>query len=270
MENSKLSSDNNNGLNYQMCVLSAIAMLFVILGHNKNDQLSLGTFYGWFPYYSFHLPLFLFISGYFFRDLPEDKGFFVSFGKFAWKKIRSLIIPFYIVHGIFLLTNTFLRTQGFTYGTPFSLKEWLINPWTKYYSITYSVPTWYLIGIFLAEIYFILLRKLIRKLIRSELAAEITLLVLTLALGVFCVYIKNTGHPSEAAGVYMRSVVMLFFMELGAVYKKYLEKLDHAQSLLYFLLVLLAQFLIIVCLGNNHLDPWLYELSRFDTFGCNY
>ena len=63
---------------YQLYILSAIAIFFVILGHIRFgyvDMTEIGTFYGWFPYYSFHLPIFLFISGYFWKDPSENRYF---------------------------------------------------------------------------------------------------------------------------------------------------------------------------------------------------
>ena len=77
---------------YRMRVLSAIAISFVVLGHiNFTGSMEFTmteplTFQGWFPCYSFHLPLFLFITGYFFRDLPEDGAAFRALVRFVGKK----------------------------------------------------------------------------------------------------------------------------------------------------------------------------------------
>lgn len=51
-----------NTVNMQFAVLSALGMFFVVDGHLNNSYLDIG---GLFPYYSFHMPLFAFISGYF-------------------------------------------------------------------------------------------------------------------------------------------------------------------------------------------------------------
>ena len=51
-------------------VLSVLGMIFIVDGHLNNSFLDWG---GMFPYYSFHVPLFLFISGYFYRpDFPSE------------------------------------------------------------------------------------------------------------------------------------------------------------------------------------------------------
>ena len=268
---------STSGFNYQMCLLSVIGICFIVIGHinfgNSNYDLTpMGTFHGWFPYYSFHLPVFLFITGYFFRDFSRETEH--SFGKYLGrlilKKARTLLLPYYIVNGIFLLGGTLLTRAGVTYLAPFTLQRWLLFPWTKNYIITYSLPTWYLIALFLAEIYYVLLRKLVQLSMSSSLAQELVLLLLTLVLGVAAVYFKNTGHPSETATVYLRSVVMLFFIQCGVLYRKFLEKKDTLPSGWYFLIVFVLQFLIILLTGNNDLSPGLYALTGFDTFGINY
>ncbi len=45
-------------------IMKGITILLVMVGHYFNNRL-VSTFI-----WSFHMPLFLFISGYFFRDLP--------------------------------------------------------------------------------------------------------------------------------------------------------------------------------------------------------
>ena len=145
--------------NYQMCILSVIGIFFMMLGHLKNDFTSVGTFYGWFPYYSFHMPLFFFISGYFYRDSYE-KDLHRSLPSFLWKKIKALIIPYYVINGCFLIFQSFLHSRGIWLGNGFSLKEWLLQPWIRPEPYTLAHPTWFLIALFLSQIYFLLIRKL--------------------------------------------------------------------------------------------------------------
>ncbi len=264
------------GASYRMRVLSAIAISFVVLGHvNFTGSLEVTlrepmTFQGWFPYYSFHLPLFLFISGYFFQDLPEDRACFPSLLRFIGKKIVKLLIPYYLFSGLSLLFNTWLHTRGFTFGDSFSLTDWLAGPWTAPYYVSFSTPAWYLPALFLAEVYFLPLRAVFRRLFKRSLLRETLLLAVTLAAGVAAVYCKETAAPSGTAVVYLRSVVMLFFMQVGALYRRHLEKHDTLKSGWYFLIVFAAQLLLIVLSGNGRLSPGLYELKDMGKTGCVY
>lgn len=50
-------------INYDFKFLYAIGMILVVAGHCSNGGVSI--FYDWFTPYAFHLPLFIFASGYF-------------------------------------------------------------------------------------------------------------------------------------------------------------------------------------------------------------
>ena len=65
-------------------LLSALAILMIVAGHAGYDILTVG---GLFPYYSFHVPLFLFISGYFYRKEEEEKPLL-----YVKKKAKRLLL----------------------------------------------------------------------------------------------------------------------------------------------------------------------------------
>ena len=263
---------------YRMRVLSALAITFVVLGHMNfyaRGRLEITltepmTFHGWFPYYAFHLPLFLFISGYFFPDLPEDGPFFPALLRFLWKKVKKLLLPYYLLTGLSLLSVSWLHVRGQTPWDTFSLSGWLLSPWTKPFLITFATPAWYLPALFLSEVFFLLLRQLFRLLIRRSLPREIMLLAAALALGAAAVYYQETSAPNETIVVYLRSVVMLFFMQAGALYRLHLEKHDTLKSGWYFLVVFAAQLLLILLSGSNALSPELYALAGFGKTGWVY
>ena len=254
---------------YRMRILSFFAISFVVLGH-MNFQVSMNltmtepmTFQGWFPYYSFHLPLFLFITGYFFRDLPEDRPFFSALLRFVGKKAFKLLLPYYLFSGLSLMLNGWLFTKGFTFGKGFSLNAWLTSPWTEPYLFTFSLPAWYLPALFVSEICLLLLRKAFRLLCKRSLPREILLLAITLAAGIGAAYYNKTASPSQTAIVYLRSVLMLFFMQAGALYRRHLEQHDRLKSPWYFLIVFAAQYLLIQASKNGILSPGLYALTYF-------
>ena len=160
-------------LNYQMSLLSFWGIIFVVLGHINQipHNYAIGTFGGWFPYYSFHMPLFLFVTGYFYKEISECVIY-----SFIRKKLKTLLVPYFFINGIFLLFQTILRNYGFEIGRIFSLKTWLIFPWTTLQPLTFSIPTWYLIALFIAEIYFVVIRKIYKKIIKSDFIKELLLL----------------------------------------------------------------------------------------------
>ena len=56
--------------NRQMRILSAIGIILVAAGHLGYDLFDIG---GLFPYYSFHVFIFLFVSGYFYRTQAQER-----------------------------------------------------------------------------------------------------------------------------------------------------------------------------------------------------
>ena len=255
---------------YQMRVLSAIAISFVVLGHINffqegfipNNMTELGTFYGWFPYYSFHLPIFLFITGYYFRDIVVKKNYLLSLGRFILKKAYKLLVPYYIFSGIALAVGTWIAAGGFTFSESFTLETWLLAPWKQPYIIAFSTPAWYLVALFITEVYYVLLRKA-ASVIKNEKVRETVLLIVVLLIGLASLYIKSTYPVSPAGVVYLRSAVMLFFVQLGLCYKKFWEKRDCITSGLYFLIIFAVQFLIIILSDNSRLSPGLFDLEDF-------
>ena len=55
--------------NIQFAILQSIAILFVVIGHSGDISFC----FEWFPISSFHMPLFIFISGYFYKEKQEKK-----------------------------------------------------------------------------------------------------------------------------------------------------------------------------------------------------
>ena len=56
--------------NKEFRILSAIGIILVVAGHLGYDVFDIG---GLFPYYSFHVFIFLFVSGYFYKEEAEDR-----------------------------------------------------------------------------------------------------------------------------------------------------------------------------------------------------
>lgn len=253
--------------NYQMCILSAIGMIAVILGHIENTTGALMTLDGWFPYYSYHLPLFIFISGYFYKQEEE-----LHVGRFILKKIRTMIIPFYLVNGGFYLFQSFLRVFGFSIGDTFSMKTWLLNPWKYTQPLSFAIPSWYLIAIFLTELVYILLRKFLSYILgKEERLKESLLLLLSFIFGIISVIYVQRKNPEQLQVVYLRSVIMIFFFEYGYIYKKYLEERARCiPDILYFTVVFIAQGIMLVLL-HGKLDSGLWGVKNgFDWHGITF
>ena len=100
----KLPIPKSDQTNLQFKLLSAIGIILIVAGHCYHGGISLA--YEWFPAYSFHLSLFAFISGYFYKPKYEATAW-----KYIWKRFKRLVIPAYLCNiacGLFILISNCL------------------------------------------------------------------------------------------------------------------------------------------------------------------
>ena len=172
--------------------------LLVIYAHLGDDPLR-----GWM--YSFHLPLFFFLSGYVFRY--QD-----SFKEFVWKKCKAIMVPYFclgIPMVLFEILKSLLKGQ-FSLENAMSLAKLFLEQrrlWTL----------WYIACLFWLNIIFYLLLKSVKK--------KWILILLSVILPVAgCAYYKYGGQP-----LYWNvdTCVMAFpFFTGGYLYKLYAKEVD--------------------------------------------
>lgn len=93
--------------NRQIVLLTFFAMTLVVAGHSDitSDFKDLWI-YKWA--YSFHMPLFFFISGFLFALKYQLKS--ISFGAFVKKKAIRLLVPFLFINTvIFIIKANFIK-----------------------------------------------------------------------------------------------------------------------------------------------------------------
>jgi fucose 4-O-acetylase-like acetyltransferase len=138
---------NNNRL---ISFLQIFGIILVVFGHSisRDDAESL---FNWI--YSFHMPLFMLISGYLFVYAPHNKGIALKninlLGKkgFVLKKIKRLIVPYFIISSITFIPKVYL-SQFALRPTAFSFKEWinmLIYPKENVIIYFWFLPTLFII-----------------------------------------------------------------------------------------------------------------------------
>ena len=76
-------------INVQFKILYAIGIFLIVAGHYSNGGVNL--FFDWFKPYAFHVGLFVFCSGYFYREENEE-----HIGAYVLGRIKKLIVPLYL------------------------------------------------------------------------------------------------------------------------------------------------------------------------------
>lgn len=202
-------------LNTAMLLMQCIGIIAVVLGHadyggpDIPNALSLV-----FPYYSWHMPFFVFISGYFFnRTKPVTK--------YIPQKLKTHLLPALVVNfvcGIFSMALMKFNITGF--GMPITLKSLFVTPFTTGYQFNINVALWYIFALVVIEIVAVLMDRLVKG------KADLIYLVLTFAGSLFCcykAYYDFDGTRDEYFNAVLRFGFLMFFFWLGVCYKRYFE-----------------------------------------------
>lgn len=229
-------------------ILSALAILMIVAGHQGYDILTVG---GLFPYYSFHVPLFMFISGYFYRD--EEEGRPLSYLK---KKAKRLLLPYFIWNVAYGILAAVMRNfGGFAMGEAVSLTTLFVTPFLNGYQFILNYAAWFVPVLFIVEVMNLCMRLLLGRL---RINSEWLILVGTLAVGMLAVQFAIEGR---VWGMYKTPGRILFLypcFQMGQFYKKKLEAGDTLGNVPYFAVVLGVQVLLqLCCNGLAYSSVWV-------------
>ena len=246
-------TEKNGGVDYRFRLLYALGMIFIVSGHCEGGGVSL--FYDWFPPYAFHLGLFAFCSGYFYRD---ENG--ADLPAYALRKAKALLLPMYLWNLFYALLLVVLRRFGFDIGLPPSFATLVTMPLYEGSQFELNMGSWFVVPLFLCQIFTAALRRLC-SVSRSQ-RRELAVFLFCLALGALGVTLARHGFRRGWELLLIRFLYFLPFYALGVFYRRVLERLDTLPHLPYFALVFLAQYLIILLCGRI---PY-YTPSRCDDF----
>ena len=236
------SSQDKTEYNMSFSILSGLAIIMVVAGHLGYNILTVGDL---FPYYSFHVPLFMFISGYFYKDTEEEQPIF-----YVKKKVKRLLVPYFIWNLFYGVIAWLMRACGFAMGEAISLRTLVLAPFMHGYQFIYNYAAWFVPVLFLIEMANLLMRLIVRRGLKGLLRGidpEWLFFAGSLMAGMAVVHLAIGGH---VWGDYKAPGRILFLypcFQMGQFYKKKLEKHDTLGNLPYFTLVLAVQVILQVC-----------------------
>lgn len=157
----EVSERRKTEYNYNMTfgLLAGLAIVMVVAGHLGYEIMTVG---GLFPYYSFHVPLFLFISGYFYGENAEEHP-----AAYMKKKIVRLLLPYFIWNLVYGLLAWLLRTKGFTMGEEIGIRTLFLAPFLHGYQFIYNYAAWFVPVLFVIEMMNLFMRILMKRLIQA-------------------------------------------------------------------------------------------------------
>lgn len=234
-------------------LLYALGMIIVVSGHCEGGGVSL--FYEWFPPYSFHLGLFAFCSGYFYKDSSGER-----LGAYALRKAKTLLLPMYLWNCFYALLVVLLRRFGFTIGMTPSFAALVTMPLYEGSQFEYNMGAWFVVALYMVQVFTAALRRLCR--VSRSKGREIAAFVFCLLLGALGVSLAQRGIRNPWELPLIRALYFLPFYAMGVFYRRVLEEYDTLPHLAYFALVFAAQYCLILLCGRV---PY-YTPSRCDDF----
>ena len=221
--------------NSEMNLLKMIGIVHVVVSHIYAQLFSVLR-----QSYSFHMPLFYFISGYFYnQDHEKEKG------KYIWSKFKKNVGLFYFYYFIMIIFSLLIfKKYSISLGviswyTVF-VKPFTVGPGNPGFLMG---PAWFVLSLFLVQGTFIFLFPLIKKIFKKTLYQILFFLI----LGVGSIYIGNqVWSRNEFVVMILRTNIGIMFYYLGYFYKKNIEnKVDIFNGKILFLSLLLMSLLIV-------------------------
>jgi fucose 4-O-acetylase-like acetyltransferase len=221
-------------------ILSALAIVMIVAGHAGYNILTVGEL---FPYYSFHVPLFMFISGYFYRRQEEEYPLV-----YLKKKVKKLLVPYFIWNLVYGLLAWALRVWGgFSLGEAITLKSFFLEPFLHGYQYIYNFAAWFVPVLFIIEVLNLCMRLILKKI---RLDYEWLMLAGSLLVGMAVVSLAIGGH---VWGLYKMPGRILFLFpcfQMGQFYYSRLEQHDTMKNIPYFAIVIGVQVVLQLAFGN--------------------
>ena len=230
--------------NTQFCLLSATGIFMVVDGHlGGSCFLDIG---GLLQYNFFHMQMFVFISGYFYKGCQE------GIIRYGVRKFRRLMIPYFIWNLIYGLTAQVLRTHGFAFGAPVNFVTLFVEPFRMGYQFVLNHVAWFVPTLFLVELVNAVLEKGIHKgFIRLSSYWEKALYYeayirtgLYLLISWAGVCISRTIGTEGFMLMAVRVLFLLVFYGMGNLYREKLERADTIKSVWYFSVLLCISMIL--------------------------
>lgn len=213
-----------------MSIAKAIGIIHVVISHIYPSLFSIIRMS-----YTFHIPLFYFVSGYFYNEDYEKEKV-----KYIWSKFKKNVGLFYFCYVIMIVFNfLFYFKYKISFGA-INFYSFFVLPFTTG-GVDFMIgPSWFILSLFLVQTFFIFLYPLVKKIIENDYLK----LLFFLLLGIASIYLNNKGWcKNEWLLLISRTFVGVMFYYFGLFYRKKVENINIFNS--KFLLITLFLNMII-------------------------
>lgn len=243
--------EKSKDLNYEILFLKCIGIFAVVAGHFELGSLS--AILKYFPYYSWHMPFFILISGYLYKEQDNLKEYTI-------KQFKKLIIPYYLINLITGVSTFYLqKKEMIDYYITFSFKNFFLEPWLTGHQFKLNISAWFIPALFLVRILYTLIRKIIK--IKNR---EIYIIILTLFLSLFSVYISYKGYVTNIFLPLTRTGFFLLFFAFGYFFKHFIEGKFKTNRFINIIVILIIQIILLNKFKNiNFIVVFMSDFKSF-------
>ncbi len=222
--------------------LKALGAILIVADHSGYCGFS--AFTNWFPTHVFVVELFLFVSGYFFKESQTEKK-----GKYVLNQIVTLLLPFILYNFFYAFIVFISRRFGFSIGADFNLKNMFLISVLDAPPSLYNLAAWFVLPFFVIKVIHIFLHWLLRLLIKNDRIVVVIFFVLYIGLGIFGHSLSIKGQTTGWWLPLCRVLHLLPFYGLGLFYKKF-EEYDKLPNAVYFLICFLCSLVFMLWFGR--------------------
>lgn len=245
--------ETTNKSNKQFMILSAISIIMVVICHLAEN---VGITKYIFPYTSFFMPLFVFVSGYFYNTKKED-----NILNTIWQKFKKIMLPFFVINLFYGILCNILKNAGIiNYGMPINLYTLFVQPFINNSQFIFNFPSWFVPAFFVTYVIYVLIHKYITKLKINNFVLLIPLILINM----IAVYYQDIAKLNDLRSLVLRVAFFLSFFQFGYLYKNYLQKYDEKLKTIFYLPILIGINIILKLIFKN-LGYDLHEFSGFNT-----
>lgn len=189
--------------------------------------------------YMFHMPLFFFLSGYFF-DINK-----YNFRDFAKKKFKTLIIPYFLIGIILLIFNYFIHGDFTLY---------------KFFIQKRSQTIWFLTSLFFSELVFYVICKIFKNYTYIGIIVTMLFIFGNVLSNIF----SDISLPWNVDSI----LFSLFFLWGGLVYKKNQHLICRYQKYLFITFIIFLPILYYLTIKVFH-SPVDFFYNHYGFFPIN-
>ena len=225
--------------NFTFDLLYVLAIIMVVDDHTKAQ---LGILKAIFPYDSFFMPLFVFISGYFYKKQNVIKN--------IKHKTEKIFIPYMIWNvimlGITIIIDRILKTNwAIGINKVKVLNSIFLGP-----LVTTNGPSWFVIMLFWVSI----LYNLIRNVIKPNKINDCILTIISIIAGLISVYlcVKGWNKKSFLMLFVLRTLFYIQFYHLGYIFKEHIEdRIKKANKYIICSICVIINVILIAIYGDK-------------------